>query len=219
MSKNPNLIKQQPSKNDKDDFRVPEDEDGCLSSKLSSLRKTRLEEFKKQNPESADININALDFHVFIKKSPFENLKLKNEQPRQVTSEPTSLAMEPKQTFTQAAENKLLSRVSRLHTFQVRSADNSLERSGSSGSESPEHGDPGVSKDSGEISTFRKGILKTGAKSRFSNDMGRSFEARKLVKSKKSSSFRLPNPTPATPMSGRLTKNESPFRRKTMVRR
>ena len=214
MNKNLNLIKQQPSKNVQEDFRVPEDEDGCLSSKLSSLRKSRLEEYKKQNPESAEININALDFHVFIKKSPFENLKLKQGIPKQVTSEPTSLAIEQNKTFTQAVENKILSKVARLNTYQVRSADNSLERSGSLESESPEHN---ASKDSSDTLTFRKGILKTGTKSRFSNDMGRSFEARKLVKNKKSSSFKLPNPTLTTP--GRSTKNESPFRRKTVIRR
>jgi hypothetical protein len=208
------LIKQ-PSKNEKDEFRVPEDEDGCLSSKLSSLLMSRLEEYKKHNPESAETNLNALDFHAFIKKSPFEKLNLKKEKPLQVTSEPTSLAIEQnKKTFTQAAENKILTRVARLNTFQVvRSADNSLERSMSSESESPEHNASNVSCD---ISVIRKGILKTGTKSRFSQD--KSFEVRKLVKSKKSSSFRLPNPTSTTP-GGRLNKNESPSRKKTIIRR
>lgn len=210
------LIKQ-PSKNEKDEFRVPEDEDGCLSSKLSSLLISRLEEYKKHNPESAETNLNALDFHAFIKKSPFEKPNLKNEKPLQVTSEPTSLATEQNKNyknFTQAAENKILTRVSRLNTFQVvKSADNSLDRSASSESESPEHN---VSNVSCDISVIRKGILKTGAKSRFSQD--KSFEVRKLVKSKKSSSFRLPNPTSNTP-GGRLNKNESPSRKKTIIRR
>ena len=202
-----------------EDVLLSEDEEYSLSTKLSHLTQSRLQKFNLSSPAITNSPSSALAFDLLIKKNPFEkDFKFKQGSKKsssEVSPHSTEPNSKPGYNFSKAVKQHAENEIVGVRAIQ--SADISFDGS-------PRCSESGISEIHGrdkransvdvrDPTSFRKGILKLGTRSRFFKDTeSRDPSPHKLSKSTKSSSFRLPkkdDKTKPAPMKG----SASPFKK------